>query len=66
MKATMEQAKKHLEELQKKDKKFEGNVVFCGVAREYVVNSKGTHLHVTDFVDECAEWEKEIFKKVEE
>ena len=63
MKATMDQAKKHLEELQQRDKNFKGEVIFCEEAKEYVVDANGTHLHVTDFLDEVEDWEKEIFKK---
>lgn len=63
MKATKEQAEKHLEGLRKRNPTFIGGVVFCESANEWVVECEvdKLHLHATDWVDELEDWEKEIF-----
>ena len=63
-KATLNQALKHLKGFENKNPSFNGEVVFCKKANEYVVNdiSNNIHLHITDNLEDCAYWEKEIFK----
>ena len=67
MKATLNQALKHCKELQNRNPSFNGEVIFCKKADEYVVNdiSNDIHLHITDYIEEYSDWEQEIFKEVE-